>query len=55
MPLGLQIVGFSNEDEKVLGLMKVLESKIDFKVEVPTPIFELIQEIDKVKNSPHSM
>jgi fatty acid amide hydrolase len=41
MPIGLQIVGFTNEDEKVLGLMKVLESKVNYKQEVPQPIKDI--------------
>jgi len=35
LPISVQVVGFNFEDEKVLGVMKALESKIDHKVTVP--------------------
>ena len=35
MPINVQVIGYSFEDEKVLGLMKVLEDKIGYKIAVP--------------------
>lgn len=38
MPVAVQITGFSFEDEYVLGIMKVLEEKIGYTVEMPPAI-----------------
>jgi len=35
MPISVQVIGFPFEDEKCLGVMKAIESKIDHKVKVP--------------------
>ena len=37
MPIGLQVVGHSFEDEKVLGVMQAIENKIEYKCEVKAP------------------
>lgn len=31
MPIGVQVVGFSFDDEIVLGVMKALDDKVNFK------------------------
>jgi len=53
MPIGLQIVGFTNEDENVLGIMKVLESKLNYKQEISQPIKNILKaakdEAEKLK------
>lgn len=33
MPVCVQVVGFNYEDEKVLGIMKMLEKQIKYKLE----------------------
>lgn len=30
MPLSIQVVGYPNEDEKVLGIMKIIENYYQF-------------------------
>jgi len=39
MPLGVQIIGYAFEDEKVLGIMKKMAEKVDHKVAMP-PVIE---------------
>ena len=38
MPIGIQVVGYAFEDEKVLGIMKQLEEKIEYKIDMPPVI-----------------
>jgi Asp-tRNA(Asn)/Glu-tRNA(Gln) amidotransferase A subunit family amidase len=38
MPICLQVVGYAYEDEKVLGIMKVLKDKIGYKMAMPPPM-----------------
>ena len=38
LPIGVQLVGWPNDDERVLGVMKELESAID-KAHWPIPAF----------------
>ena len=40
LPVSLQVIGHSHEDEKVLGVMKVLEQAINYEMKVP----EIVQE-----------
>lgn len=40
MPVAVQVVGYAYEDEVVLGLMKVIASKVGFKSEIPESKFE---------------
>ena len=35
MPVSIQVIGYSFEDEKVLGIMKQLEKKIGYRNEIP--------------------
>lgn len=37
MPVGVQVIGMPYEEEKVLGFMSLLESKIDFYTKHPLP------------------
>ena len=37
LPVGIQVAGFPFEDEKVLGLMNVLEKEIKFYEKHPLP------------------
>ena len=43
LPIGVQLVGWPNDDERVLGMMKELESAIG-KISLPVP--ELAADID---------
>lgn len=38
MPIGIQVIGYAFEDEKVLGIMKQLEEKIEYKIDMPPVI-----------------
>jgi Asp-tRNA(Asn)/Glu-tRNA(Gln) amidotransferase A subunit family amidase len=35
MPISLQIIGYSHEDEQILGIMRRLEKKLLFGLEPP--------------------
>jgi|TARA_B110000285_G_C14905487_1_gene505355 Asp-tRNA(Asn)/Glu-tRNA(Gln) amidotransferase A subunit family amidase len=49
MPIGLQVIGYACEDEKVLGIMQMIESELRFKVEVPTHLVEPLEDAVSVK------
>jgi len=49
MPIGLQVIGYACEDEKVLGIMQMIESELRFKVEVPTHLVEPLDDEVSVK------
>ena len=38
LPISLQMIGYPFEDEKILGIMKLLEEKLALKREVPEPV-----------------
>jgi len=38
MPICLQVVGYAYEDEKVLGIMKLLQEKIGYDLAMPPKI-----------------
>ena len=33
MPINLQVVGYMNRDEQVLGIMKMLEKELGYKID----------------------
>jgi len=49
MPIGLQVIGYACEDEKVLGIMHMIESELRFKVEVPTHLVEPLEDAVSVQ------
>ena len=49
MPIGLQVIGYAFEDEKVLGIMKMIEKELKFKVEVPSHLVDPLEDSISVK------
>mmetsp|Transcript_6805 Transcript_6805/g.11464 ORF Transcript_6805/g.11464 Transcript_6805/m.11464 type:complete len:167 (-) Transcript_6805:83-583(-) len=45
MPISLQLVGHSYEDELVLGVMKRLSAHIDFQIEIPKSLPEILKKL----------
>ena len=52
MPISLQIICHSHEDEKLLGIMKKLEQKIKFDILPPKYIKEHISKKVILENLP---
>ena len=49
MPINLQVIGYSYEDETVLGIMKTLETSLGLTMEVPHYLVTCVRDSKEVE------
>jgi len=45
MPISLQVIGYPSEDEKILGIMKQIELKLNYNVQMPNSMRDSLYTI----------